>query len=88
MDVKMNLSAINRKNKRSSGRMESNCLIRNYNRCNDKRYLNISVDYNGSRAGVAEWLTQLLDTQCLKWFAGSIPVSSVICFSKREVSII
>ena len=84
MDVKMIIRS-DKKNKRSSSGTEPNCLIHDYNKYNNKKYLNISVDYDRSHAGVAEWLTQSSDTRCPKGFVGSIPTSSVTIFSKKGV---
>jgi len=74
MDVEMKIKykRCDEKNKWSSGRMESNCLIHDCNIYSTKKYLNISVDFDGGHAGVGEWLTRLSDT----------------CFSKMGVSII
>ncbi len=66
-----------RKNKRGSNGMEPNWLIPSYNNLNKSKYLNVLVKSNRSRAGMAEWLTQLVDTQSsLRGLVGSIPTSS------------
>ena len=63
----------------SNGMVEpSNSLILSYVICNAPDYINVSslVVLTHSRAGMAEWLTRLIDTQCPSGFVGSIPTPS------------
>lgn len=60
------------------------CLIHNDSYLSNKKYLNISYGFLQRRAAVAEWLTQLLDTQCPLGFLGSIPSCSVTIHSIKE----
>lgn len=72
----------NRKRKRDSNGMVrlSNCLIRNCNSLSCSNYISVSVNDDINHVGMAEWLTQLFDTQCLSRFVGSIPTPGVINF--------
>lgn len=70
----MIINRLNKKEKGSNG-MEPNQLILNNNLYKSK-YLNLSTDLLNSCAGMAEWLTQLTDTQHPSGFVGSIPTSS------------
>lgn len=51
-------------------------MILGYSHNNLKKYLNISVSLKSYCAGVAEWLTQSIDTRCPSGFVGSIPTPS------------
>ncbi len=61
----------NKKEKGSNG-MESSRLILN-NDFKESKYLNVSIYFCNSCAGMAEWLTQLIDTQRPFGHVGSIP---------------
>jgi hypothetical protein len=69
-------SKIIKKRKMGSNGMEPNRLILNSN-CNCTKYLNVSIPVFNRYAGMAEWLTQLIDTQRPSGHVGSIPTSSV-----------
>lgn len=48
------------------------------------KYLNISISSDVSHAGMAEWLTQSVETRYLSGFVGSIPtVGGTILFDKK-----
>ena len=73
------------KNKVGSNRMESrNLLIPNYDSFNTSDYINVSIN-SDSHAGMAEWLTQFVDTERPSGSVGSIPTSSVINFAKNSI---
>ena len=65
-----------KKRKMGSNGMEPNRLILNGNH-NCTKYLNVSISALNRYAGMAEWLTQLIDTQRPSGHVGSIPTSSV-----------
>ena len=72
------------KNKKGTNGMEiNNSLILSYVICNISDYINVSnlacLIY--SRAGMAEWLTRLIDTQCPSGFVGSIPTPGAATFN-------
>lgn len=75
------MSIKNKKIKKGSNGMEPRNLLTpssgNYNR---KKYLNFLVRHINSYAGMAEWSTQLVNTECPFGFVGSIPTSSVTQF--------
>ena len=68
---------VKKKNKKGSNGMELNQLILNDNYCKSK-YLNVSINFDNGCAGMAEWLTQLIDTQRPSGFVGSIPTPSAV----------
>ena len=77
--MKLNKTIIEKKKKGSNEMAKpNNCLIRNYNNFNDNKYLNVSVNDNLIHVGMAEWSTQLFDTQCPSGCVGSIPTPGVI----------
>lgn len=76
VDVKLVKSRFeNKKNKKGSNGMEPNRLILN-DSYNKSKYLNVSISLNNGCAGMAEWLTQLTDTQRPFGLVGSIPTPS------------
>lgn len=72
----------NKKKKKGSNGMEPkrNRLILNSS-SNRKKYLNFLVRDINSYAGMAEWLSQLTDTQRPFGHAGSIPALGVTCLN-------
>lgn len=76
--LRITTNKFNKKKKKGSNGMESKStsLILS-NNVNETKYLNVSVDFNGGHAGVAEWLTHFIDTKGPSGHAGSIPVPSV-----------
>ena len=66
-----------KKNKKGPNGMGPSQLILNYNKCMNAKYLNVLVSKIYGYAAMAEWLTQLTDTQHPSGFVGSIPTSSV-----------
>lgn len=80
----INFSEEDKKEKGLGGMAKPNKrLIPSSNNYNVREYLNISVDYFNSRAGMAEWSTQLVDTQWSSFggSAGSIPVPGAALFN-------
>lgn len=71
-----------KKNKKGSNGMEPNLLTPSYDNCKHKKYLNVSILEINSRAGMAEWLTQLVNTKCPFGRVGSIPTPSAENLSK------
>ena len=73
------------KNKKGSNGMEPARLILNYGNFRLLEYLNVLVYKKNNHAGMAEWLTQLIDTQRPFGHVGSIPTPGVIfsCGGKR-----
>ena len=65
------------KNKKGSNGMEPNLLTPSCNNFSKAKYLNVSIEMIHSYAGMAEWLTQLVNTKCPSGSVGSIPTSSV-----------
>ena len=61
------------KNKMGSSGMEPNRLTPDYNHYNKPKYLNVSVSSEDSRAGMAEWSTQSINTRYPMGCVGSIP---------------
>ncbi len=70
------LKTINKKKKKGSNGMDFAMMILGYNYSNLKKYLNISVSSKSYCAGMAEWLTQSIDTRCPSGCVGSIPTPS------------
>ena len=68
-----------KKRKKGSNGMEPNQPILN-NNCKYAKYLNVSISNFNRYAGMAEWLTQLTDTQRPSGLVGSIPTSGVTNF--------
>ncbi len=66
-----------KKRKMGSNGMEPSQLIPELNNTNNKGYINFSNVNLYSYAGMAEWLTQPIDTRHPSGFVGSIPTSSV-----------
>lgn len=50
-------------NKKGSNRMEPNKITPDYKKCKEQKYLNISVDFVESYAGMVEWSTQSDDSR-------------------------
>ena len=89
---KMNMPIyLNKKNKKdSNGMVESSRLIPDDN-SRERKYLNVSVNLDKSRARMAEWLTQSVDTRHPSGFVGSIPTPGAanytiadLCYSMQE----
>ena len=80
----MMINLLNKKNKKGSNGMEPNRLILNSNSYASK-YLNVSIGFISCYAGMAEWLTQLIDTQRPSGFVGSIPTLSVTNSKKLKL---
>lgn len=75
--------------KKGSNGMEPNKLIPNHpfriNYYSKQKYLNVSVNLRISRAGMAEWLTQFVDTESPFGLVGSIPTpSAAFCFKSKK----
>ena len=64
------------KNKKGSNGMEPNLLIPSCDNSNNSIYLNVLVNLINSRARMAEWSTQLVDTKYPSGCVGSIPTPS------------
>lgn len=82
--MKTSISKFNKNKKRKGSERNGqtrNSLIPNYNLINDNNYLNFSVCKKISHAWMAEWSTQLVDTECPSGFMGSIPIPGVTNFS-------
>ena len=71
---------INQKKKMGSNRMEPKLLTPSCNNHNNQEYLNVLINPKDSHAGMAEWLTQLVNTKCPFGFVGSIPTLGVANF--------
>ncbi len=67
------MEKIIKKNKRGSSGMEPKMLTPSSDNINDFKYLNVLVSLINSRARMAEWSTQLVNTKCPFRVVGSIP---------------
>ena len=76
---------INKKKKGDSNGMVPKKLIPDYNKSNNKKYLNLSIHNLNSCVGMAEWSTQSVDTRYPSGCVGSIPTPDAAFFSKKSI---